>query len=158
MNQGILVFIIISLLLCSCTTIKTLPSLRDVALEWEKSMELKNADLITAAFDTNIIAIYHSKPAVYGKEANYKIWQSQFNDSLDQHPISIEKIDVSNSGEMGYVFGKWWSIHPTVNYYNGGRFFSIWKLINHKWQIVMLSVNIQEDVKAERQLNTENEK
>jgi len=125
-------------------------SLKSAADQWQKTMDLKNAELITTFFDTTMVAIYHSNPVVYGKEANLKIWQHQFDDSLDQHPITIEKVDVSSCGDMGYVYGKWWSIHPTENYYTGGRFVSVWSFKNKEWRILMLSVNVQDDVKSEK--------
>jgi len=155
MKQFLAILIVFGLailmVLSSCNSGKPSQTLKDAAMLWKNSMALKKAELITEVFDTSIIAIYNSNPAVYGKAANNKIWQSQFNDSLDQHPIAIEKIEVSKSGDMGYVFGKWWSIHPVENYYNGGRFVSVWKLTNENWKIILLSVNIQEDVKAELQ-------
>ena len=119
-----------------------------------RAMDLKKAEFIVSFFDTSIMAIYHSNPVVYGREPNLKIWQRQFDDSLDQHPnpITIEKIEVSSSGDMGYVLGKWWSIHPADNYYNGGRYTSVWRLKDKAWHIVILSVNVQEDVKAERKM------
>jgi len=128
-------------------------TLKDAAEKWQKAMDLRQVSLITAFFDTAVVAIYHNNPVVNGKEANLKVWQHVFDDSLDQHPISIEKVEVSSSGDMGYVYGKWWSIHPTENYYNGGRYVSIWNLKNNEWRIVILSVNVQEDVKTERKLN-----
>ena len=134
---------------CTCLNAQRY-SLKDAAGQWQKAMDLKRADLITAFFDTTIAAIYHSNPVVYGKEANLKIWQHQFNDSLDQHPITVDKVDISSSRDMGYVYGKWWSIHPAEDYYNGGRYLSVWKLRNKEWRIVMLSVNVQDDIKAER--------
>jgi len=151
--SAILRFFILLFTVFYCTCVQAQNnSLKNAAEEWQKAFDLKNAELITSYFDTSIIAIYHSNPVVSGKEINLKIWQHQFDDSLDQHPITIEKVEVSSSGDMGYVFGKWWSIHPVDNYYNGGRYVSIWRLKNNEWRIVMLSVNIQDDVKAERKL------
>jgi ketosteroid isomerase-like protein len=138
-----------TILCCICVNAQRF-TLKDAGEQWQKTMDLKKADLITGFFDTSIVAIYHNNPVVYGKEANLKIWQHQFNDSLDQHPITIEKVDVSSSGDMGYIYGRWWSIHPSENYFNGGRYVSVWKLRNNKWRIVMLSVNVQDDVKDER--------
>jgi len=42
------------------------------------------------------------------------------------------------------------SLHPAENYSNGGRYVSVWQLRNKEWRIVMLSVNVQDDVKAEK--------
>lgn len=126
------------------------PLLEDAARQWQMANDLKNAKLITSLFDTSIVAIYHNNAPVYGKEENGKAWESLYSDSLNAHPVTLERVDVSKSGDMGYVLGKWWSIRPKSNYYNGGRYVAVWKLINHKWQIVMLLANVQDEVKSER--------
>ena len=104
----ILRIFLLSLTIIYCASVQAQNStLKDAARQRQKAMDLKNTDLVISFFDTSIIAIYHSNPTVYGRERNLKIWQHQFDDSLDEHPITIEKLEVSSSGNMGYVLGNW---------------------------------------------------
>lgn len=143
-------------LLNGCTASKksavTESLLRDAAIKWQKSIDSKNIDVTAGLFAIEAVGMYHANPPANGREANKKIWQSVYSDPANEHPITVEQVHISRSGDMGYTMGKWWSIRPKGNYYNGGRYVSIWKKIDGEWQMVIISANVHEDVKAERQV------
>ena len=142
-------------LLNSCTTSKNNVSsetaLRDAAIRWQKAIDSKDIEITASTFALDAIAMYHSSLPVYGRAENRKAWESVFSDSANQHPITVEQVNVSRSGDMGYTQGKWWSIRPNINYVNGGRYVHVWRLIEGQWQIVILSANVNKDVIEEWQ-------
>jgi ketosteroid isomerase-like protein len=147
---AILIFIF-----CACKTKKnnlsSETSLRNAAIKWQNAIDSKDIEITVASFAIEAVGMYHSNLPIYGRDGNRKAWESVYSDPANQHPITVEQVNVSRSGDMGYTIGKWWSIRPKINYSNGGRYVAVWKLIGGQWQIVMISANVHEDVKAERQ-------
>jgi ketosteroid isomerase-like protein len=130
-------------------TLSSETSLRNAAIKWQNAIDSKDIEITASSFSTEAVGMYHSSLPIYGRDGNRKAWESVYSDPANQHPITVEQVNVSNSGDMGYTLGKWWSIRPKINYFNGGRYVAVWKLIDEQWQIVLISANVHEDVKAE---------
>jgi ketosteroid isomerase-like protein len=142
-------------ILSACSTTKDTSSsetsLRNAAIKWQNAIDSKDIEITAATFGIEAVGMYHSNPPVYGRDGNRKVWEFVYSDPANQHPITVEQVNVSALGDMGYTLGKWWFSRPKANFLNGGRYVAVWKLSGGQWQIVTLSANVNQDVKAERQ-------
>ena len=124
-------------------------SLQDAAVAWKQAIDAKDPDRIATFFAQDTVAMYPRPSPTNGREANRQAWAAVYSDPDAEHPITVERVEMSRSGELGYVYGKWWSHQPAREYDRGGRYMAVWKLVGSQWQIVMLSANVHDDVREE---------
>lgn len=148
------VFGIAALIGCTSTATVTTStsdsSLESTATAWKQAIDTEDPDRIAAFFAPEAVAMYpHPSPTV-GRQANREAWEAVYSEPDAEHPVTVERVEEARSGELGYIYGKWWSWNPAEDYYNAGRYTAIWKPMDGRWQIAMLSANAHEDVKEER--------
>lgn len=123
-------------------------SLQIAAQKWKQAMETKDVAGIIGAFSQDVITMYPHPLPIYGREANKEIWEGVYKDPIAEHPVTVDQVTVSDSGELGYILGKWWHSNANKNHSSGGRYVAIWKKIEDQWQIIMLSAHAHDDIKA----------
>jgi ketosteroid isomerase-like protein len=120
--------------------------LKKAAKKWEYAVDNKDANMIASMFSKDAVAMYPFPLPTYGRDENKKVWQRVQDDPDWDHPISVEEVVMANSGELAYIFGRWGSRKRSNNEFHGGRYLTIWRLIDDQWQIVKLSANVHEDI------------
>jgi ketosteroid isomerase-like protein len=128
---------ILILILSACSTTKnnlsSETSLRNAAMKWQNAIDAKDIEITAVTFAIEAIGMYHSNLPVYGRDENRNTWEFVYSDPANQHPITVEQVNVSAVGDMGYTLGKWWFSRPKINFLNGGRYVAVWKLIGGQW-------------------------
>ncbi len=144
---------VFTIIFCSCSPQEYLKKEKDTfrkaAEKWVSSINTGDVNGIAESFSVEVVAMYPDGLPVVGRDANRKTWQRVYSSPNNTHPLTIERLEMAESGELGYIYGKWWSIKPDIDFYTGGRYMAVWIRINGKWQLEMLSANDHEDIKAE---------
>lgn len=153
-NLIAVVFTIVALIGCTSSSTVTRStsssSLESAATAWKQAIGARDAGRIAAFFAPDAVAMYpHPSPTV-GRQANRKAWESVYSNPDAEHPVTVERVEEARAGDLGYTYGKWWSWNPAEDYYNAGRYTAVWKRMDGRWQIAMLSANAHDDVKEER--------
>lgn len=125
-------------------------ALRDAAARWEQAIEAKDASRIALSFAEDATAMYPQSMPTIGREANRQAWERVYRNPTVEHPITIDEVHVSESGDLGYVFGRWWYRTAGKDVNSGGRYLTVWKPVQGEWQVVMLSAQRHEDISADR--------
>jgi len=74
-------------------------------------------------------------------------WIRAFARAGLMHPLAVDSIAISASGDMGYTYGRWHLKTPGTSTAAaldiGGRYLAVWRPIGEgrAWRIVMLSAN-----------------
>ena len=121
--------------------------LRAAANTWARAATERDGATMAPYFADDVIAMYprHSQPT-FGGKVNRTGWIETFNTPGLTHPITVDSIAVSASGDLGYTYGRWHLKAPAAGAAAmdiGGRYLAVWRPTgdSHAWQIVMLSAN-----------------
>jgi ketosteroid isomerase-like protein len=124
-------------------------SLQAASAQWERALAERDADRAARFFADDVVAMYpHVLPTI-GQQANHAAWTRVFASPGRTHPIRIEEVITSQSGDLGYTFGYWWNIDPESGTDSGGRFLAVWRPVHGEWKIARLSANNHEDVRSD---------
>ena len=123
-------------------------TLRQTADAMQQAFTARDANGIVSFFAEDAVAMYPNWPQpVLGREANRRAWESYYS-RRTAHPITVDTVVVSASGDLGYTFGKWLAGEVTDSSATGGRYVLVWRKIGDKWQIAILSAHEHSDIKA----------
>jgi len=122
--------------------------LRRAANTWARAANERDGAAMSEYFADDVIAMYprHSQPTV-GKTVNRAGWIRAFARAGLMHPLAVDSIAISASGDMGYTYGRWHLKTPGTSTAAaldiGGRYLAVWRPIGEgrAWRIVMLSAN-----------------
>jgi ketosteroid isomerase-like protein len=123
--------------------------LSQTAARWKQAVDDRNGEAIAAFFAEDTLAMYPVPLPTIGRDANRQVWTAVFQPPDFVHPITIDEIVESEQGDLGYTFGRWWAIQPSVDQHAGGRFVAVWQPIDGNWQIIYLSANAHDDIASE---------
>ncbi len=124
-------------------------SLQAAARAWERALADRDAERVASFYGDDVVAFYpHPRPTI-GWEANRAAWIRVFQSPTKTHPVRIDEVVTSPSGDLGYTVGTWWSTDPAALQDSGGRFLAVWRRIDGEWKITRLSANRHDDVKAD---------
>jgi ketosteroid isomerase-like protein len=130
------------------TEVATSGGLRRAAEDWARASNERNGAKMGEYFADDVIAMYprHSEPTIGGK-VNRDAWVETFAIAGLTHPLSVDSVAVSASGDMGYTYGRWHLTSPAVGKTAamdlGGHYVAVWRPVGEAraWRIVMLSAN-----------------
>lgn len=117
-------------------------SLQRTADFYARSFATKNADSVIAFFDSTVVVVSpQGRAPVEGIAANRAGWERLFRAGNPFHSLTIERVDVAASEDLGYVTGHWAVGMDTP----GGRaeargyYLSVWRRRGAAWRQVAVS-------------------
>ena len=120
-------------------------TLRAATSAWLRALADKDPAMIAAFFAEDAIAMYPFPQPTIGRSANQTAWASYF-DHYDIHPVSIETTVIVESGEIGYILGRFANAETARPGAEAGRYVAIWSYSAGKWEIAVLSAHVHNDV------------
>lgn len=122
-------------------------SLKTAAYTFPQAFAKKDIDWIISFFADDVISMYPGWALpVNGKAANREAWINYFN-KRETHPMSTVSVVTAASDEIGYSFGLWATAEVDEPNEVAGRYAAVWKRNNGRWEIVILSGHVHEDIR-----------
>ena len=113
----------------------------------QQAFTARDANRIASFFAEDAVAMYPNFPQpVLGREANRRAWESYYT-RRTAHPLTIDTVVLSASGDLGYTFGKYLTAEVTDSSATGGRYVAVWRKIGDEWQIAILSAHDHSDIR-----------
>ena len=120
-------------------------SLQEAANRFVRVAADRNPDGIAGCFAEDAIIMYPGWTLpVLSRTANREAWTSYFS-RLDKHPVSVDSIVMSASGDLAYSFGRWATGELGEEGALAGRYVAVWRKAEH-WEMVTLSAHVHEDI------------
>jgi ketosteroid isomerase-like protein len=119
--------------------------LRRAAEAYAASFATKSADSVIAFFDSTIVVVSpQGRTPVEGIAANRAGWERLFRGGNPSHTLTIERVEVATSGELGYVTGRWTVGVDTPNGRSTARgyYVSVWRRRADRWRQVAVSASV----------------
>jgi ketosteroid isomerase-like protein len=120
-------------------------SLRETAYAWTESFRTRNPETISSFYSDDVIAMYPAPTPTIGRSANRDAW-ARYYSQRSAHPVSIDSVVASNSGDLGYTFGKWLNAEIENPEARGGRYVAVWRRVGGEWRIILISAHMHPDV------------
>jgi ketosteroid isomerase-like protein len=123
-------------------------ALGEAARAWAESFESKDAARITSYFADDAVAWFPrgARPTI-GSAAIEAAWVSYFR-ANPAHPVRIDSLVVPASGELGLVYGRYLYRDAADPAAEGGRFIAIWRPVEGRWRLALLSAHKHDDISA----------
>lgn len=143
--------ILITALFAAC---RSLPARSDGARDfglpqaaeaYARSFVTRNADSIVAFFDSAIVVVSpQGRAPVEGIAANRAGWERLFRGGNPSHNLTIERVEVAASGDLGYVTGRWavGVDTPGGRSEARGHYLSVWRRRGDVWRQVAVSAYV----------------
>jgi ketosteroid isomerase-like protein len=117
-------------------------AIRNLEDQWTAAIKAKNIDKIVSFFASEAVRMEPNKPIDVGIEAIRKSREFNFSDTtilLETYLATIDTIEVSASGDLGYTRG---TERVNQNTPNGpveevDKFIDIWKKIDAEWKVIV---------------------
>ena len=120
-------------------------ALRQTAGALQQAFTARDANRIANFFAEDAVAMYPSPQPTVGREANRRAWESYYS-RRTAHPVTIDTVVVSASGDLGYIFGRYLTAEARDPSATGGRYVAVWRRIDDQWQIAILSAHDHPDI------------
>lgn len=119
---------------------------RSLLKAWEKLLEVNsNKDVkgLTDLLDENIIWNYLDGSTIIGREAYVKVPEEAWEVMPDYTVKSKEeRIEVSDSGDLGYLIGEHYSVaNDTGEELGRWKHIFVWKKVDGDWKVTAVSMN-----------------
>jgi len=117
-------------------------AIRNIEDQWMAANKAKDINKVISIFASDAVVMDPNKPITVGIDAIKKSWELWFSDTTYLHntiTYTIDNIEVSDSGDLGYARG---STHYTIKTPNGtdkfdDKFVDIYKKINGEWKCIV---------------------
>jgi uncharacterized protein (TIGR02246 family) len=114
-------------------------AIRKIEDQWAAANKAKDINKVVSIFASDAVMIEPNKPINVGIEAIKRSWELWFADTTNLHNTfiqTIENIEISASGDLGYARG---TSHSSIKTPNGivenvGNFIDIYKKIDGEWK------------------------
>jgi uncharacterized protein (TIGR02246 family) len=114
-------------------------AIRNIEDQWIDANKAKDINKVVSIFASDAVQIEPNKPVSVGIEAIRKSWEIYFSDTTYLHNTitqTIENIEVSASGDLGYARG---TVHYSLKTPDGtveyvDKFVDIYKKIDGDWK------------------------
>ena len=140
-----------SLMVAGCVRASVPPAqtpettLRQTVVALQEAFTARDPERIANFFAEDAIAMYPLPQPTIGREANRRAWQSYYS-RRTAHPVSIDTVVASASGDLGYAFGKYLTADVQDPAAAGGRYVAVWRRIGDQWRIAVLSAHDHPDI------------
>jgi len=111
----------------------------------QEAFTARDANRIASFFAEDAIAMYPLPQPTVGREANRRAWESYYS-RRTAHPVTIDTVVVSASGDLGYTFGRYLTAEARDPGATGGRYVIVWKKLDNQWRIAILSAHEHPDI------------
>lgn len=121
------------------------PSLRQAAEAYARSFATRSADSVVAFFDSSIVVVSpQGRTTVEGIAANRAGWERLFRGGNPIHVLTLERVEESASGDLGYVSGRWnvGVDTPAGRSEARGHYLSVWRRRSDGWRQVAISAYV----------------
>jgi ketosteroid isomerase-like protein len=116
--------------------------IRNIEDQWLVANKSKDINKVVSIFTSDAVVIEPNKPIAIGIEAIRKSWELWFSDTTYLHNTitqTIDTIEVSDSGDLGYARG---TTHYSLKTPNGSveyvdNFIDIYKKIEGEWKCIV---------------------
>lgn len=117
-------------------------AIRNIEDQWGVANKDKDIDKVVSLFASDAVVMEPNKPISTGIEAIKKSWELWFSDTTNLHNTftqTIDNIEVSASGDLGYARG---TTHIDIKTSDGTikhdeKFIDIYKKINGEWKCIV---------------------
>jgi ketosteroid isomerase-like protein len=117
-------------------------SIRNIEDQWVAANKAKDINKVISIFASDAVLMDPNKPITVGIDAIKKSWELWFSDTTYLHNTivyTIDNIEVSASGDLGYARG---TTHYSIKTQNGiiendDKFVDIYKKINGEWKCIV---------------------
>jgi uncharacterized protein (TIGR02246 family) len=117
-------------------------AIRNIEDQWAIANKAKDINKVVSIFASDAVVMEPNKPINVGIEAIKKSWELWFSDTTFLHNTytqTINNIDVSASGDLGYARG---TTHASIKAPNGtvenfSNFIDIFKKIDGEWKCIV---------------------
>ncbi len=119
--------------------------LRRAVEAYARSFATKSADSVAAFFDSTIVVVSpQGRTPIAGIAANRAGWERLFRGGNPSHTLTIERVEMAASGELGYLTGRWAVGVDTPNGRSeaAGHYLSVWRKRGDAWRQVAVSAYI----------------
>jgi ketosteroid isomerase-like protein len=119
--------------------------LRRTAESYALSFATRNADSVVAYFDSSIVVVSpQGRTPVEGIAANRAGWERLFRGGNPSHRITIERVEVAASGDLGWVSGRWavGVDTPGGRSEARGHYLSVWRRRGDVWRQIAVSAYV----------------
>lgn len=119
--------------------------LRQATEAYARSFATKSADSVVAFFDSAVVVVSpQGRAPVEGIAANRAGWERLFRGGNPSHILTIERVEVAASGELGYVTGRWavGVDTPGGRSEARGHYLSVWRRRGDAWRQVAISAYV----------------
>jgi uncharacterized protein (TIGR02246 family) len=122
-------------------------AIRNIEDQWMAANKVKDINKVISIFASEAVTLEPNKPITVGIDAIKKSWELWFADTTYLHnaiTYSIDNIEVSASGDLGYARG---STHYTIKTPNGtdkfdDKFVDVYKKVDGEWKCIVSIWNI----------------
>jgi uncharacterized protein (TIGR02246 family) len=126
-------------------------AIRNIEDQWVAANKAKDINKVISIFASDAVTLEPNKPITIGTEAIKKSWELWFSDTTYLHNTiiyTIDNIEVSTSGDLGYARG---STHYSIKTPNGtvkydDKFVDIYKKIDGEWKCIVGIWNIDNPI------------
>jgi ketosteroid isomerase-like protein len=126
-------------------------AIRNIEDQWMAANKVKDINKVISIFASDAVTLEPNKPITIGTEAIKKSWELWFSDTTYLHnaiTYTIDNIEVSASGDIGYARG---STHYSIKTSNGivkldDKFVDIYKKIDGEWKCIVGIWNIDNPI------------
>ena len=117
-------------------------AIRNIEDQWAVANKAKDINKVVSIFTSDAVVIEPNKPINVGIEAIKKSWELWFSDTTYLHNTftqTIDNIEISASGDLGYARG---TSHSSIKTANGtvenvSNFIDIYKKIDGEWKCIV---------------------
>ena len=117
-------------------------AIRSIEDQWMAANMAKDINKVISIFAPDAVTLEPNKPITVGIDAIKKSWELWFSDTTQLHNTfsqTIENIEVSASGDLGYARG---TTHASIKTPNGTvedvtNFIDIYKKIDGEWKCIV---------------------
>ena len=126
-------------------------AIRNIEDQWMAANKAKDINKVISIFAPDAVTLEPNKPITIGIEAIKKSWELWFSDTTYLHnaiTYTIDNIEVSTSGDLGYARG---STHYSIKTPNGpakydDKFVDVYKKFDGEWKCIVSIWNIDNPI------------
>ena len=104
-------------------------AIRSADAQWSKAASAKDLDRTVSFYAPDAVEMPPNVAALVGREAIRTIWNEEFKDPAFSPSWQVKVIEVSRSGDLGYVRGTYEAFYTAAGarVRDHGKFLTIWK-------------------------------
>jgi len=147
MKKTLYVMLVAVMIIAACqsktkTASNDADAIRNIEDQWAVANKAKDINKVISLLASDAIIMEPNKPITVGIEAIRKSWELWFSDTTFLHNTftqTIDNIEVSASGDLGYARG---TTHASIKTPNGTvedvtNFIDIYKKIDGEWKCIV---------------------